>query len=92
MSDISNTEHWQRFRRLMWLMLGLAAAGVVGLFIWVWAAGMPFHFHMMLAMSLAVVFSLLLAGALMGLVFLSNRSGHDDSIERQDDPDDWQDE
>ena len=92
MSQPSHNDHWQRFRRLMWLMLGLAALGVVALFIWMWATGAPFHFHMMMAMSLAVVFSLLLAGALMGLVFLSSRSGHDASIERPDHPEGWQDE
>ena len=92
MSEPEKNDHWQRFRRLMWLMLSLSGLGVVGLFIWVWATGMPFYFHMMLAMSLAVVFSLLLAGALMGLVFLSSRSGHDASIEQQDHPEGWQDE
>ena len=92
MSEHSQKDHWQRFRRLMWLMLGLAVLGVVALFVWMWTSGTPFHFHMMFAMSLAVVFSLLLAGALMGLVFLSNRSGHDASIEQHDHVDGWRDE
>ena len=41
-----------------------------------------FHIHMMIATALGAGLSVLLAGALMSLVFLSNSSGHDDEANR----------
>jgi uncharacterized membrane protein len=40
--------------------------------------------HMMIATALGVALSVLLAGALMTLVFLSSRSGHDEQARRID--------
>ena len=40
--------------------------------------------HMMIATALGVALSVLLAGALMTLVFLSSRSGHDEQARRVD--------
>jgi uncharacterized membrane protein len=40
--------------------------------------------HMMIATALGVALSVLLAGALMTLVFLSARSGHDEQARRVD--------
>ena len=40
----------------------------------------PIPFHMALATALGVFFSVFLASLLMGLVFLSAGSGHDDAI------------
>lgn len=80
----ANRDHWRRFRRLMLLMLVLAvvtAALAVGLAL---RDGVPFHLHFVIAMGGGIVLSLLLAGALMGLVFVSNRSGHDDEVRDQD--------
>jgi hypothetical protein len=73
-------DHWRRFRRLM-LVMTLAAFATAGLSVWyMLATGVPFHLHFVLAMGGGIVIALLLAGALMGLAFVSNRSGHDDSI------------
>lgn len=80
----ANRDHWRRFRRLMLLMMVLAivtAAVAVGLAL---RDGVPFHLHFVLAMGGGIVLSLLLAGALMGLVFVSNRSGHDDDVGDQE--------
>ena len=44
--------------------------------------------HMMIATALGVALSVLLAGALMTLVFLSSRSGHDDQARRIDQEED----
>lgn len=77
-------DHWRRFRRLM-LLMSLVAFGAVGLAIWrMRADGVPFHLHFIIAMTGGIVFSLLLAGALMGLAFVSNRSGHDEAVARSD--------
>lgn len=76
----SDADHWRRFRRLMMIMT-LAAVATAGLAIWQMRAdGVPFHLHFVIAMGGGIILALLLAGALMGLAFVSNRSGHDDSI------------
>lgn len=73
-------DHWKRFRRLMALMAVVAFA-TAGIAIWrMRADGVPFHLHFMIAMGGGIVIALLLAGALMGLAFVSNRSGHDESV------------
>jgi hypothetical protein len=48
------------------------------------------HIHMLIATALGAGLSVLLAGALMSLAFLSSSSGHDDEANRfeEDDPSD----
>jgi hypothetical protein len=70
----------KRFWRLMKLMLALAGLGVAGVLLYLQQTGMKLHLHAALAIGLGVAASVLLAGALMGLVFASNRSGHDDAV------------
>ena len=80
--------HWRRFRRLMLLMTVVA---VVTAAIAVWkmrADGVPFHLHFVIAMGGGIILALLLAGALMGLAFVSNRSGHDDAVSAPDENND----
>ncbi len=73
-------DHWRRFRRLM-LVTTIVAIVTAGLAIWqMLASGAPPRLHFIIAMGGGIFIALLLAGALMGLVFVSNRSGHDDSI------------
>jgi hypothetical protein len=80
-------DHWRHFRRLMLLMTVVAFA-TAGLAIWQMRAdGVPFHLHFMIAMGGGIIIALLLAGALMGLAFVSNRSGHDDVVTVIDAPD-----
>lgn len=74
---------WARYWRLMrgMLLLTLACIGIVlGILFYLhgWVS-----IHMYIATSLGVGFALMLTAALMGLVFLSSGTGHDDSI---DDP------
>jgi hypothetical protein len=45
------------------------------------------HIHMMIATALGAGLSVLLAGALMSLVFLSSSSGHDDEANRFEEED-----
>ena len=75
----------RRFWQLMALMTALALAGVAGVLEYLRQIGEPLHFHFVLAISLGIGISMLLAGALMGLVFISNRSGHDSSMPTPDD-------
>jgi hypothetical protein len=71
---------WDRYKRLMWWMVFASAlsviAGLGGLYLIIG----PIPLHMMIATAGGIFFSVLLAAALMGLVFLSAGSGHDDAI------------
>jgi hypothetical protein len=77
-------DHWKRFRRLM-LLMTVVAFGTAGLAIWRMVEdGVPFHLHFMIAMGGGIILALLLAGALMGLAFVSNRSGHDEAVSERE--------
>lgn len=72
--------HWRRFRRLIAFMLAIAAIAV-GTSLWLLHRdGVVMHLHFVIAMGLGITVSLLLAGVLMGLAFLSANSGHDDAV------------
>ncbi len=75
---------WARYRRLMgWMALATAATVIAGLTILTLVAGDNLSIHMVIATGLGIAGSLLLTALLMGLVFLSSGTGHDESI---DDP------
>ena len=81
---------WARYRRLMRFML-LVTIGVVALAIALLYDGeSPASVHFYIATALGIGFMMLLTGALMGLVFLSSGTGHDESvsdlIEDEDNP------
>ena len=66
-------------------LMTVVAAATVGIAVWrMRADGVPFHLHFMIAMGGGIFIALLLAGALMGLAFVSNRSGHDESVSELD--------
>ena len=81
---------WGRYRRLM---LGMALVSTLAVI----AALLYLHFslphgltiHMIIATTAGVGLSVMLGAALMGLVFLSSGSGHDEAIEDpfENDPD-----
>lgn len=71
---------WARFRRLMWLMLGLTIAMVVCAVVLLYRKNGLVSAHFYIAVALGIGFTMLLASALMGLVFLSHGTGHDDAI------------
>ena len=72
--------HWRRFRRLMLFMVGIAVIAVVGSLWLLHSQGTVLHPHFVIALGLGISVSLLLAGALMGLVFVSADSGYDDTV------------
>ncbi len=74
--------HWRRYRRLLGLMFALAVATIAGALVVLHGQGVVLRPNFVIALSLGIGLSLLLAGALMGLVFVSANSGHDDAVER----------
>lgn len=71
---------WGRYRRLMggMALLTLVVVVAVELYLYFSTSGASIHFY--IAAGLGVGFTMMLTGGLMGLVFLSNGTGHDDSV------------
>ncbi|WP_333574277.1 hypothetical protein [Sphingomonas sp.] len=72
---------WGRFRRILWGMAVVAvlAAGIAEY--WLWATMGELHIVTAIATFLGVFFTIMMAAALMGLMFLSSGSGHDAQVE-----------
>lgn len=94
MADISNAdgqrtnaEHWRRYRRLMVWMFGFSLSVMALAVWWLIRTGTPMHLHFLIAMGLGIVLSLMLGAGLMGLVFVSARTGIDDGVVELPEPD-----
>ena len=73
---------WARYKRLMLGMSGVSLAAVcIALTYLYMELGDALSIHMIIATTAGVGLSVLLGAALMGLVFLSSGTGHDESIE-----------
>ena len=72
----------RRFRRIMkWMALFSITVAAIAVLLVV-RGDHGTHIHMLIATALGAGLSVLLAGALMSLVFLSSSSGHDDEANR----------
>ena len=71
---------WARWRRMMALMAVVTLVTVVAALAWLSRSSEPVSIHFYIATALGIGLMMLLTGALMGLGFLSNGTGHDDSI------------
>ena len=71
---------WRRWKRMMRLMGVATAITVAAILAYLWMSGVAMSVHFYIAVGLGVGASMMLTGALMGLVFLSNGTGHDDSV------------
>lgn len=72
---------WARYRRILGWMAAIAfvlAAGAVAILWWTLD---EFTIHVALATFAGVFFTILMAAALMGLIFLSSGTGHDEVVE-----------
>ena len=89
--DLDDPEYarfaWARYKRLMAWMTLPAALSVVAALVWLRIYAGPMPIHMIIATIGGVFFTVMLAAALMGLVFLSSGSGHDEKIEDRARPD-----
>ena len=71
-------EAWARYKKMMKWMLLAAALTVLAALAWL-GSGDTLSIHMIIATIAGVGLSVLVGTGLMGLVFLSNNSGHDDA-------------
>lgn len=73
---------WARYRRLMaWMALLSVTVAVIGIIALRLSVGESVTIHMMIATAAGMGGAVMLTAALMGLVFLSSGTGHDESIE-----------
>jgi hypothetical protein len=90
--DMDNPDYarfaWRRFRRLMIGMTAVAAVAVMLSLLALWWFTGPMPIHMITATILGVFVTVMLGGALMGLVFLSSGTGYDGKIEDPSRPED----
>lgn len=81
---------WSRYRRLMKGMALVSLVAVILALVYLRISlGDQFNIHMIIATAAGVGLSVMLGAALMGLVFLSSGSGHDEAVDDpfEDDPD-----
>jgi hypothetical protein len=72
---------WARYWRLMrWMFAFTIAVTIFALGAFWWKNGF-LSIHFFIATAGAIIASIMLMAALMGLVFLSSGSGHDEAIE-----------
>ncbi len=69
---------WGRYRRIFGMVGALALVSAIVAVVALYIAVGEFQLHASLAMAIGVGLSILLGGALMGLVFLSSGTGHDE--------------
>ena len=72
----------QRFVRIMRVAAAFSIVIAALAVVMVARGQSELHIHMLIATALGAGLSVLLAGALMSLVFLSASSGHDDEVSR----------
>ena len=71
---------WARYRRMMRFMMLLTVATVLLAMAVLYKQGSAATVHFYIATALGITFTMLLTGGLMGLVFLSSGTGHDESV------------
>jgi hypothetical protein len=79
---------WAHFRRMMRWTAELALGVVAAVWVLLYHEFGMVSIHLYIASALGIGLMIVLLGALMGLVFVSHASGHDDAIvdPLQDDP------
>ena len=72
---------WARYRRIMRFMFMLTVGVVLIAIALLYKFNGAVSIHFYIAVALGIGFTMLLTSALMGLVFLSNGTGHDASVD-----------
>jgi hypothetical protein len=82
LDDPAKAAHaWARYRRLMRWMFAFTVLVVIIALSALYAEFGLVSVHMFIATALGIGFAMLLMSALMGLVFLSNGTGHDAAVD-----------
>lgn len=71
---------WARFRWLMKVMAAITVVVVIVAFVFFYLQGEPLSVHFYIALALGIAGAMLMTSALMGLVFLSSGTGHDQAV------------
>lgn len=71
---------WRRYKRLMRQMVLVTLAVVVLALAWLHHINGFVSIHLYIATALGIGFAMMLMAALMGLVFLSSGTGHDEAV------------
>src|SRR5438128_682901 len=79
-----SAQAWNRYKKLMSWMVIVAIVAVLLALIYLKSFGDPVPLPMILATVAGVGVSVLLGTALMGLVYFSNNSGHDEEVGKGD--------
>jgi hypothetical protein len=76
-----NAAHaWRRYRRILKAMTAFSLALIAAVFGVLYALGAVVSVDMLVAAAIGTFLTVMLMSALMGLVFLSSGTGHDESI------------
>ena len=75
---------WARYKALMSWMALAAIVAVLLAIAYLYFSGVDLRLHMVIATAAGVGLSVLLGTGLMGLVYFSSHSGHDENVGRGD--------
>ena len=78
--DATAKTAWARYRRLMRFMLTITTLIVGMAFVVLYRENGMASAHLYIAAAIGIGFSMLLMSALMGLVFMSSGTGHDEAV------------
>jgi hypothetical protein len=71
---------WARFRRILWWMAGASLIAVALAELWLWWTMEKLDWFTAIATAIGFFVTIMLTAALMGLIFLSSGSGHDEQV------------
>jgi hypothetical protein len=74
---------WAHYRRIMRLLMGVTIGVVLIAMALLYTREGAISVHFYIAVALGISFTMLLGGGLMGLVFLSNGTGHDEAVDNR---------
>ena len=86
-SPLDNPENaahaWARFRYIMRILALVTLVSTALLVAVMWVLFPDASIHFFIAVALGAAFTMGLTGTLMGLVFLSNGTGHDEAVDNR---------
>jgi predicted anti-sigma-YlaC factor YlaD len=75
-----SAQAWAQFRVLMKVMAWITLVVVIAALAFFYFQGEPLSVHFYIALTLGIAGAMLMTAALMGLVFLSSGTGHDEDV------------